>query len=73
MGFPGRSKGEDKRRGGETRFQHGGYLSTEYDPSSDQIDENFITRGWEECRGMGKSFGYNTNEDLDDYNTSTVV
>ena len=61
------------RWGGETRFQHGGYFSTEYDPSSDYIDENFITRGWEECRGMGKSFGYNKNEDLDDYNTSTEL
>ncbi len=61
------------RWGGETRFQHGGYFSTEYDPSSDYIDENFITRGWEECRGMGKSFGYNTNEDPDDYNTSTEL
>ena len=61
------------RWGGETRFQHGGYFSTEYNPSSGQIDENFITRGWEECRGMGKSFGYNTNENLEDYNTSTEL
>ncbi|MFL2982769.1 MAG: alpha-L-fucosidase [Candidatus Neomarinimicrobiota bacterium] len=61
------------RWGGETRFQHGGYYSTEYDPSSGQINENFISRGWEECRGIGKSFGYNINEGPDDYNTSTEL
>ena len=58
------------RWGGETRFRHGGYFSTEYDPSSKQINEEFINRGWEECRGMGKSFGFNRNEDPEDYNTS---
>jgi len=58
------------RWGGETRFKHGGYFSTEYDPSSDQINEEFINRGWEECRGMGKSFGFNRNEDPEDYSTS---
>ena len=58
------------RWGGETRFKHGGYFSTEYDPSSEQINKEFIHRGWEECRGMGKSFGYNRNEEPQDYNTS---
>ncbi len=58
------------RWGGETRFKHGGYFSTEYDPNSGALDEQFIIRGWEECRGMGKSFGYNQNESLEDYNTS---
>ena len=58
------------RWGGETRFKHGGYYSTEYDPGSDQINEEFIIRGWEECRGIGKSFGYNRNEGPEDYNTS---
>ena len=58
------------RWGGETRFKHGGYFSTEYDPSSNQINEEFINRGWEECRGMGKSFGFNRNEEPEDYSTS---
>ena len=58
------------RWGGETRFQHGGYFSTEYDPNSELQDDQFLIRGWEECRGMGKSFGYNKNETLEDYNTS---
>ncbi len=58
------------RWGGETRFKHGGYYSTEYDPNSGSMNEEFIRRGWEECRGIGKSFGYNRNENLEDYNTS---
>ena len=58
------------RWGGETRFKHGGYYSTEYDPSSNHIDEDFIHRGWEECRGIGRSFGFNRNEEPEDYSTS---
>ncbi len=58
------------RWGGETRFKHGGYFSTEYDPNSRALDEQFLIKGWEECRGIGKSFGYNKNETLEDYNTS---
>ena len=58
------------RWGGETRFKHGGYFSTEYDPSSGHINDDFIERGWEECRGMGRSFGYNKNEGLNDYSSS---
>ena len=58
------------RWGGETRFKHGGYFSTEYDPNSDAMNEEFLRRGWEECRGIGKSFGYNQNETIDDYSTS---
>lgn len=58
------------RWGGETRFKHGGYYSTEYDPNSEAVNEEFIRRGWEECRGIGKSFGYNKNEGPEDYNTS---
>ena len=58
------------RWGGETRFKHGGYFSTEYDPNSDAMNEEFLRRGWEECRGIGKSFGYNQNETIDEYSTS---
>ena len=58
------------RWGGETRFKHGGYYSTEYDPNSGSVNEESIRRGWEECRGIGKSFGYNRNEGPDDYNSS---
>jgi len=58
------------RWGGETRFKHGGYFSTEYDPNSGAMNEEFLKRGWEECRGIGKSFGYNQNETIEDYSTS---
>ena len=58
------------RWGGETRFKHGGYYSTEYDPNSGSVNEEFIQQGWEECRGIGRSFGYNRNERPEDYNTS---
>ena len=34
------------------------------------MNEEFLKRGWEECRGIGKSFGYNQNETIEDYNTS---
>ena len=61
------------RWGGETRFKNGGYFSTEYDPNSDLINEEFLKRGWEECRGVGKSFGYNRNETMDDYSTSSEL
>lgn len=55
------------RWGGDTRFRHGGYYSTEYKNVNSGIDENLVKRGWEECRGLGRSFGYNANEDIEDY------
>lgn len=42
--------------------KHGDYLTREYS-SADTTSE----KPWEECRGMGFSFGYNRNEDLEDY------
>lgn len=50
------------RWGKETRFKHAGYYTAEYDPGY-QSDHP-----WEECRGMGFSFGYNRAEDAWDYN-----
>lgn len=52
------------RWGSETRHKHGDYYTTEYGaglPNSDHA--------WEESRGMGTSYGYNRNENLDDYST----
>ena len=57
------------RWGGETRFRHGGYYSTEYENVNNEISQDLIERGWEECRGIGASFGYNRNEDISDYQT----
>ena len=55
------------RWGQETRNNYGGYFTTEY-----ESDVNF-DRPWEECRGMGFSFGYNRNEDIQDYNSAKTM
>jgi alpha-L-fucosidase len=59
------------RWGKETRSRHGGYYTTEYDLVHDSNSLNTEKHHpWEECRGRGHSFGYNRNENLDDYSTS---
>ena len=59
------------RWGKETRSKHGGFYTTEYDliHESDSKDHKF-THAWEECRGIAGSFGYNRNENLEDYSTA---
>lgn len=61
------------RWGEGTRSKHGGYYTTEYGevdvngtPLSDQ-------HPWEECRGIGASFGYNRNENIADYLTRPQI
>lgn len=58
------------RWGEETRSKHGSFYTTEYDliHEDDSKDVNF-THPWEECRGIAGSFGYNRNENLEDYST----
>lgn len=59
------------RWGKETRSKHGDFYTTEYDLSnSDNLKDTRIMHPWEECRGIGHSFGYNRNENLDDYSSS---
>ncbi len=59
------------RWGKETRGKHGGIYTTEYDLIHDQnAAGQKIAHPWEECRGIGGSFGYNRNENLTDYETS---
>ncbi len=59
------------RWGKETRGHHGGFYTTEYDLVGDQNSKNVKqTRAWEECRGVGFSFGINRNENLADYSSS---
>ncbi|SFS68364.1 alpha-L-fucosidase [Zhouia amylolytica] len=53
------------RWGKGVRKHHGGFFTTEYESEAPEF-----TRPWEECRGMGFSFGYNQNEDAQDYNSS---
>jgi len=59
------------RWGKETRGKHGGIYTTEYDLIHDQdAAGQKIAHPWEECRGIGGSFGYNRNENLNHYETS---
>ncbi len=58
------------RWGKETRSKHGGIYTTEYDLVHDQNMSAENNHPWEECRGIGSSFGYSRNEMLDDYSTS---
>lgn len=55
------------RWGKDVRHKHGGYYTTEYDATAE------YDKPWEECRGMGFSFGYNQNEDIEDYNSAQVL
>ncbi|MGV8137253.1 MAG: alpha-L-fucosidase [Mangrovibacterium sp.] len=59
------------RWGKETRGKHGGIYTTEYDlVHESNATEVKFERAWEECRGIAGSFGYNRNEQLEDYSTS---
>lgn len=55
------------RWGKDTRKKHGGYYTTEY------AADFKANKPWEECRGIGFSFGYNRNEDIQDYNTAQTL
>lgn len=57
------------RWGIDTRSKHGGYYTTEYGRVDGQGTQLSLEKPWEECRGIGASFGYNRNESLDDYLT----
>jgi alpha-L-fucosidase len=58
----------DDRWGKDTRGHHGGYYTTEYG-KLDEVNA-FNQRKWEECRGMGASFGYSRNETIDEYKSA---
>jgi len=59
------------RWGSETRSKHGGIFTTEYGLVGDKegIDSS-VPHPWEECRGIGTSFGFNRTEGLNDYSTA---
>ena len=63
------------RWGQETRARHGGFYTTEYGlvHAGQGLPGAAAAHPWEECRGIGGSFGYNRNETLDDYSTSEEV
>ena len=58
------------RWGSETRSKHGGFYTTEYGLVGDKEGiDNPVPHPWEECRGIGNSFGFNRTEGLSDYAT----
>lgn len=59
------------RWGKETRNQHGGFATPEYG----HLPKGRLTDlgRFEECQGMGRSFGYNRNEDADCYRSATEL
>jgi len=59
------------RWGSETRSKHGGIYTTEYGLIGEKegIDES-VYHPWEECRGIGTSFGFNRTENFDSYSTT---
>jgi alpha-L-fucosidase len=59
------------RWGSETRSKHGGFYTTEYGLIGDKNGiDNAVPHVWEECRGIGTSFGFNRTEGLSDYSTA---
>ncbi|MCF6287471.1 MAG: alpha-L-fucosidase, partial [Candidatus Hydrogenedentes bacterium] len=59
------------RWGKECRNVHGGFATPEYGGIP---DGKLIQRGdFEECQGMGHSFGYNRNETADNYRSTTKL
>ncbi len=57
------------RWGRDCRSEHGGYFTTEYGHVG-RGKSLAVNRPWEENRGIGCSFGYNRNEDIEDYHTA---
>jgi len=59
------------RWGKKTRGLHGGHYTTEYDliHAGSALDTQFV-HPWEECRGIGGSFGFNRFETTAHYMTS---
>lgn len=53
------------RWGNDTKGVYGGFQTSEYGQGS--VKDN---KPWEETRGIGQSFGYNRNENLNDYASS---
>ena len=60
------------RWGDDCRGKHGGHLTSEYGTGGNDLKTKSgeFQRPWEECRGIGKSFGYNRYETADDYMTA---
>jgi alpha-L-fucosidase len=61
------------RWGKDCRNRHGGFATPEYGHHVPK-DGSLMGQGkFEECQGMGRSFGYNRNENVDNYRSSTEL
>ena len=58
------------RWGSETRSRHGGYYLSEYFKYTGENAKLGPEHKWAETRSIGASFGFNRNENYDDYQTS---
>ena len=61
------------RWGKETRETDGGFYTSEYAGFTKPGVELGSSHKWEECQGMGKSFGYNRMETIDDYKSAQTL
>lgn len=61
------------RWGKDTRSKHGGFYTSEYETFMPAGVKQGPAHKWEECQGMGTSFGYNRMEDADDYKSATTL
>lgn len=61
------------RWGSETRGKHGGFYTTEYGLVHHEEGVDFQHKPWEECRGIGTSFGYNKIETPANFATSEAL
>jgi alpha-L-fucosidase len=59
------------RWGKETRETDGGFYTSEYAGFTKSGVSLGAAHKWEECQGMGKSFGYNRVEGVDDYKSAS--
>jgi len=58
------------RWGKETRGKEGGFYTSEYGKyRGEGFEKTQLAHKWEEDQGIGASFGYNRNEDAEDYKT----
>ena len=58
------------RWGNETRSHHGGFYLSEYGKYTGANAQLGTQHIWCETRSLGASFGYNRNEDIDDYQSA---
>ena len=57
------------RWGKDCRGRHGGHYTTEYFDEGGDASGISDEHPWEECRGIGRSFGFNRFENAEDYAT----